>query len=650
MITFIRRMFASRIGIGIALAFLVIVGFAFALSDVNRYNHQGSVAAGYAARVGDQQISLADLRQRIQRAYEAERQNNPQLTLQQFVNGGAFDRILKEMTDIYALHAYARDIGINIDKTAIDAIIARNPAFAGLNGNFDQKTYEAVLQRSGTTPAKMRTDLEIETIVRQFVAPTAILPSVPRAIALPYASLLLEERRGQAVFIPASQLAPAAAPSEAALNRFYSASRARYLIPERRAIRYALLDEAAVRTPPAVTPAEIEAEYRANASQYAAKESRRLSQVIASSRAAADRVVAAARAGRSLADAAQSAGLAATPVTAASQSEFAASTNPEVARAVFAASDGSLVGPLQVPLGWIILHIDGVDRQAARPLASVSDALATTLRERKKQEAMVDLFNRAQDALNGGAPVTEVAQDLGLQIVTTPAMLPDGSAPGAPDYRAPPFIRALLSPAFQAGDGDPGQVVTLQQNRLFALLDVAQVVPAAPPPLASVRDRVVADWRQDEGNKAARARARQILAAVERGSTLADAARTVGSIGTVQAIGGRRLELTSREGRIPPELALLFSMARGTAKTLELPGRVGWMVLRLDTVTRGDASGERNAQLIAAVQQQFGQALAGEYVDVLVEAARAAHPVTLNRDAVRELREQLGGATPTTVN
>lgn len=642
MITAIRRLVTSKVGAAIALTFLVIIGFAFVLSDVNTTG-QGQVAQGSVARVGEQQISINDLRQRVTRAYQAERQQNPGLSMEQFVRGGAFDRLFKEMTDIYALHAYAQDIGIGIDKTAIDAIIARNPAFAGINGSFDQTAYTQALQQSGTTPARFRSDLEIEALVRQLVGPVGLIPSVPRGIAVPYAALLLEQRAGQAVFIPASRFAPTAAPTPAQLTAFYGSQRARYLIPERRSIRYAILDEGALKAVPAVTPAEIEADFRANAAQYAAKETRRFTQVIAGSKAVADRIAAAARSGTSLGDAARAASLAATPVNAASQSDFASATNAAVARAAFTADTNAVVGPLQVPLGWVVLHVDVIDRQSARTLAQVSDQIRTVLTTRKRQEAMVDLFNGVQDALNSGATVSEVAQENGLRIVTTPPLLPNGSAPGNASYRPDPLMPALLGPAFQVGEGDHGQVITLQDNRVFALVEVAQVTPAAPPPLASVSDAVTADWRRSEGGKVARARARQILAATERGTALSAAAAAAGVGGAVQPIGGRRLSLTSREGRVPPEIALLFSMPQGSAKTLELPGNVGWMVIRLDRVIRGDATGEREQGLVNAVQQQFSGALAGEYVDVLVEAARRAHPVSVDQAALATLREQLGG-------
>ncbi|MFM6853031.1 MAG: peptidyl-prolyl cis-trans isomerase [Sphingopyxis sp.] len=641
MITAIRRMITSKVGAVVALVFLAIVGLAFAMSDINGTSNAsgGAVAADSVASVGKRQITLAYLRQRLDRAYANAARQQPGLTMQQFVASGGLDRLVKETTDIVALEQYARAHGVSVDKVAIDAVITRNPAFAGLNGSFSQAAYEAALQREGTTDAQLRADLTTESIVRQLIAPVGSIDAVPNGVATPYASLLLEQRQGQATFISAAQLAPTAAPTAAQLSAYYASQRARYTIPERRALRYALLDESAVRTPPAVTPAEVAAEYQAQAATYAASESRNFAQVIAGSRAVADRIAAAVRGGATLANAARTAGLTAAPVNAASEAQYAGATSPAVARAAFAASRGGVVGPLQVPLGFVIVQVNSVDARPARSLAQATGEITATLTARKKQEAMISLFNQVQDALNNGATVAEVATDKGLRVVTTPPLLPNGTAPGNSAYRPDPLMANLLSAAFSAGEGDHGQVITLQENRVFALVEVAQTLPAAPPPLAQVSEAITRDWRLAEGAKLARARARTILAAVERGQSLSAAA--AGHGGNVQSIGGRRINLSNREQRVPAEIALLFSMPQGSAKTLELPGNAGWMVIHLNRVERGDATAQ--PQLIEAVRQQFRDALGAEYVGTMVAAARRAFPVTTNDAAIRTLRNQLAG-------
>lgn len=646
MITTLRRLFSSKVGAFLALAFIALMGLAFALSDVNGFMGGGSgVSGGHVARVGGREISINELRQRAQQAYDQQRAQMPGLSFAQFVAGGGLDRALDQMIDIYAIEQYARDHGMGIDKVAVDAAIARIPAFAGIDGNFSQENFRARVREMGLTEADVRADIERTAIVRQLLLPVGSIPAVPRNIALPYASLLLEQRQGLATFIPASRYAPASGPTDAQLTQFYNSQRARYTVPERRAIRYALFDQGNVRSVPAVTDAEVAAAYRANAAQYAASESRRIVQVIAGTREVADRIAAAVRGGQSVEAAARAAGLAAGPVNASSQSTYAASTSAAVARAAFAADRGAMVGPLQVPLGFIVLKVESIDRRAAQTLADASNTIRTRLTEEKREEALRTLYNTLQDRLNGGSSVEELATEFGLQARSTPALLPNGQSPEQPSFRPDPLLPALLGPAFAAGEGDPAQIVALQDNRIFAMVEVARLLPDAPPPLADIRERVTADWRRTQGAIAARTRARAIVAAVEGGTAFRAAAQAQGAAGDIQSIGGRRINLSQAQGRVPPEMALLFSMPRGTAKALEMPGSAGWMVIYLDQVVRGDAS--EQAELLQGVQQQFGTALGSEYVAALVRAARDEVGVSIAAERVAELRGQLSGNAPT---
>jgi peptidyl-prolyl cis-trans isomerase D len=650
MITAIRRIFSSKLGAAIALAFVLLMGLAFAVTDVNGFMGGGTsgVSGGNVARVGDRQISMNELRQRIDRAYDRQRAENPGLSREQFIASGAIDSILGELIDVYAVEQYARENGFGIDKAVIDRAIASNPQFAGITGNFDQTVFDGVLRQMNTNERDVRRDLENAGIARQLLGPFATVRNVPENIALPYTALLLESREGQATFIPAARFRPTGNPTDAQLQTYYRSQQARYMMPERRAIRYALLDESAVRTPPTVTDAEIATEYRANPAVFAARETRNLSQVITSDRAVADRIAAAARGGQSLSAAATAAGLAAASLSEQTRERYTAATNAEAARAVFAASDGALIGPIAVPLGFAIIRVEDVDSRAAVTLAEATPPIRTRLLERKRQEALVDVYNGIQDALSNGSTVAEVAEERGLTIRTTPPLISSGTAPGDASFRPDPLLPALVSPAFAAGEGDPAQIITLQENRIFALVEVARIIPAAPPALATIRERVSNDWRLAEGARQARTRARAIVTAIERGTGFAAAAQAQGASDGVQRLGGRRLQLVQGQGRVPPEISLLFSMAPGTARTLELPNNAGWMVINLNRIIRGNPA--ENAELVAQVRQQFGPSLGREYVQSLVNAARRSVGVTISDETVAELRRQLTGSATAPVN
>lgn len=645
MITAIRAMFSSTIGKFLALAFVALVGVAFALGDVTGNSTFGGLGGANVAKVGGEEIGVGELRDRVRQAYDQARQQQPGMTMAAFVESGGLDQVLDQLVEGLAFDQYATELGFGVSKRLIDGRIADLPAFAGVSGRFDQTVFENFLRQNGLTESQLRRDLRQQLLIEQLAAPIATMPRIAPGMAQPYAALLLEQRRGQATFIPASPFAPTADPGDATLQKFLSQNRSKFTVPERRAIQYAVFDRSAVPVP-AVTDAEIAKVYKDNAAQYAASETRRFSQVIVPDQAAATALAAKVRGGTSLAAAAQAAGLSASTTGDLTQSAFAATASAAAAKAAFAAKQGDLVGPTQTGLGWTVARVENVTVRPARSLAEASAEIRTELAKNKANEAIVDYYNRLQDAVNGGASIDEIAADRKLQLVETPALLPSGRAPAQPAFALAPEMAPLVAQAFQAAGEGESHIATLVENEKFAVYAVKSIVAAAPPPFAQIRPALLSEWRFAEGQKIARDKARAIVKAVEGGKSLNEAVAAAGpNIGNVQAIGGRRAELGAGGKPVPPELALLFSMAKDSVKTLEIPGNRGWMVIALNEVQRPDPK-SIEPQRVAAIAQPLAPAFGNELIEQLAAEAKRRVGVTINKTLVDQLRAELTGNAP----
>ena len=645
MITAIRAMFSSTIGKFLALAFVVLVGLAFALGDVTGNSTFGGIGDANVAKVGDQEIGLGELRNRVDQAYRQAQQSQPGLTKVAFIESGGLDQVLDQLIEGLAFDQLAAQMGFGVSDRLIDGRIADIPAFAGVGGKFDQKVFEKALRENGITSAQLRLDLRQQLVVEQLAGPIGSVPRVAAGLARPYAMLPLEQRRGQATFIPSSPFAPAGDPGDAVLKKYLSQNAAKFTIPERRVIQYALFDRAAVPVP-AVTDAEIAKVYKDNAAQFAASETRRFAQVIVPDQATANSLAAKVRGGTSLAAAAQAAGLSASTTGDLTQTAYAATASAAAAKAAFAAKRGDLIGPTQTGLGWTIARVEDVTAKPARSLAEATPEIRTELAKNKANEAIVDYYNAIQDAVNGGASIEEIAADRKLQLVETPAILPSGRAPGQPAYTPAAELAPLVAQAFQAAGEGESHLATLVENEKFGVYAVKSITAAAPPPFAQIRTDLLGEWRFAEGQKVARDKARAITKAVEGGKSLAEAVAAAGpNIGSVQTIGGRRGELGANGQRVSPDLALLFSMAKGSVKTLEIPGNRGWMVVALNEVQRPDPKSIEPA-LVDGISRQLAPAFGNELVQQLAAEARRRVGVTINKKLVDQLRRELTGTAP----
>src|SRR3546814_6282603 len=94
------------------------------------------------------------------------------------------------------------------------------------------------------------------------------LASVPDGLVKPYAELLLEERTGSIGIIPSEAFAEKTPPSDADVQAFYAKNSRRYMVPERRVVRYAPITYDALGAAVAPTGAEIQRFYTARSEEH----------------------------------------------------------------------------------------------------------------------------------------------------------------------------------------------------------------------------------------------------------------------------------------------------------------------------------------------------------------------------------------------
>ena len=232
-----------------------------------------------------------------------------------------------------------------------------------------------------------------------------------------------------------------------------------------------------------------------------------------------------------------------------------------------------------------------------------------------------------------------------LTVAQTPPVTAQGAAPSDPAYRAPPEIAPLLQTAFEVEVNAEPVVETIAPNERYALVSVTNVVPAAAPPLAQIRERVKADLAARNASERAKAVAASIVSKINAGTP---AARAFGEaqvkLPPVQGVTATRRDIARQGQQVPPALAVLFSLPRGKARVMPAPNTSGWFVVYLDKIVPGNASG--TPELIDAVKGQFTQVMGDEFAQQFTAAMRAKAKVKRNEDAMKQLRQDLlgGGA------
>lgn len=642
MLQFFRNIFKTKLGLLLTFGFLALIAVAFATADVANTGSFGGVAGGdRVAVVGDTRISTAELTRAAGQALDRAQQQEPTLSMPAFIARGGLEEVLNQLIDRTAIAEYARSQGFRAGDNLVNSEIRQIPAFRGPDGNFSPEVYQAALAGQGLNDSLVRDDLRQGLLAQLLLEPATFGVAYPQAAANRYALLFKERRVGSVGFLPASTFAPAGEPDQATLNRFYQSARASFIRPERRVIRYATFGPEAVSGQLAPTPAAIAARYQRDAAQYAARELRSFTQLIVPTQAAAEAIRQRVAGGATLEAAAQAAGLRTSSVAATQQAALRSQSSAAVATAYFGAAQGGLTAAARSPLGWHVARVDTVNRESAQTLAQATPAITAALTQENRARAIADLSADIEARLDEGETLAQVAQSLRLSPQTTAPVLADGrgyaGGAGAPGELAP-----ALATAFQMDESSP-QLAQLPGSERFLIFEVTQVTPSAVAPLAEIRPDVVAAWRLSEGSRLAKAAADRIAAKVARGTAYAAAvAAERPGLPAADAINLSREELAARRERVEPPLALLFSMAQGTAKPLQAPRNEGWFVVDLDRIELGTlAPGD---PLAAQARSELATTLSSELTQQAVAAIRKEVGVETNRAAIDAVRKQLSGS------
>jgi len=643
MLSLFRNFFQSKIGLPIFIGFLVIVALAFAATDISGSATFGGLSGDDdIAVVGDERITANEMTGAMNNALDRARQQDPSITMAQFIAEGGLDREIELMIDRYAIGEFARTYGLRAGENLVNSEILQIGAFRNLTGEFDQATYQAALRRQGITDAELRQDIAAGLLAQMVLRPALATPFLPEAAARQYTKLVLERREGQIALIPSLQFAPEGDPSTEDLAEFYNANRSEFIVPERRTIRIASLSAEDIAADVEPTQAEIAARYERDTERYEAGEQRSVRSFVVPTQQGARALVERVRGGLSLEAAAREAGFEVSSSELLDREALAEETSFELAQRVFAADEGDVVQPARSQLGWYVARVENVERTPARPLDEVRDEIAGELQAEAEAETLAELSSRIEELVDTGTSLSEVAEEFALETRVIPGVTADGQLYGSPGEQLDPQLRPILETAFLMDENEP-QLAELVPGQQFLVFDVSNVTESAAPPIAEVREEVVASWRLEEGSEAARAAANRIAEKVRDGAELAEALREEDpSLTQIERINlSRRQLLANAQQRIPAPLVLFFSMAEGSTKLLEDSNDLGWYVLDLDSIEA--EANEDDSQLVGQTRDQLAPALIAEYNAQLAAAIREEIGVERNAEAIADLRRRLAG-------
>ena len=551
------------------------------------------------------------------------------ITVDQAIQIGLLDQTLQNMTVQSLIVAATDRLGLSASDDQIVDLIHRQ--FRDSTGTFDRTAYQTFLASNGWTEeefvARARRDLARNQLLGALG--TGSDKTVPESIVKALHAYREERRIAEAVRIDAAALPAPEQPDDATLAAYYDAHKTEYETPEYRGISWLAVSPQSIAGSIEIPEDELRTAFDERKDSFGTKGTRTVDQAVfadeAEAKAAFDRI----QAGEDFAAVAGD-------LTGMSAAELDFGTVgrdelPEgTADAVFAVTEpGTVTEPVESPFGWHLFRIREATVGAPATFEDVRDELKRELALDRAYDEVFERSNALEDSLAGGATLEETAQSLGIPLNQIPFVARDGSQPSGGIVTTLPG-EPFLTTAFET---EVGGQSTLSETRdgTYFILRVDGVEPPKIPELDQIRPQVVDNWTTEQRLEQAEDLADAIVAAVNDGTPLGDAA-------AAQGLTVERLPPITRRGQAlpsgwPPAVAgALFEQKAGAASAVS--SDQGAAVISLVNVIEG---GGALAAPETQVREEVSGGISSDLVELLLADLESRHQVEVNPGAVRQL-------------
>jgi len=604
--------------------FLVISFAIWGIGDIFRGFGRSTVA-----KIGRTEITVEQFRtlynDRLQQySRQAGRAIGPeqarQLGLDRLVIGQVVSEIL--------LDERARVLGLALSDAEVAKQITADPAFQGLNGQFDRARFEQVIRNAGFTEARFVAEQRRRLLRRELAGTIASGLSAPKALVEAASRYENEQRSVEFVLLDRAQAGEIPPPAPELLAKYFEERKNFFRAPEYRKLVVVSLIPTEQARWMEISDADIKRAYEERHARYVTPERRHVLQIdfpnAEAASAAAERIAK----GASFADIAKELGKNEKDIDLGTVTK-AAMIDRTAADAAFALKEGEVSAPVQGRFGTVLVQVLKIEPEQVRSLEQVAGELKQELAIARAKTEVFDVYNKIEDARAEGKLLAETAATLKLEARTIEAVDRSGRDPAGMPVNLPDAQR-LLPLAFTTDVGVERDPLQFQDGYIW--FDVVGITPSRERPLDEVKEQVETRWRDQEIATRLNARATEIVDKLKAGGTLANVA-TADHL-KLEALSG--LKRGDASGALSTAAVdAVFRTAKdavGTAEAREPGEQVVFRVTEI-VVPPLDMASEEVKRTVDTLNRGLSEDLLSEYIARLESEVG----VTINQSALNQV-------------
>ena len=523
---------------------------------------------GIVAEIEGRQITAADFRRvYLQQLDQLRASSGGEITVDLLRQLGIDRQILLQMINEQATLAEAGRLGLSVTDAEVRERLLTLPGLQDVNGQFIGEAgyrQRLRLQNPPITPDEFEEDL------RQSLLMDRLQTVLTDWITISDAELEEEYRRRNekvklgVVTFSADDYRDEVEASDEDIATLYARNAGDYEVPEKRRIRFLVVDVDSIAEALTIPPDEIENSYNANIDRYSTPGRVRASHILLglggkdeeTVRQQGEAILAQARAGADFAELARQYSEDEGTAELGGDLDFFGRGQmvPEFEAAAFEMEPGTVSDLVQTAIGFHIIKVVEKVEEVIQPLDEVTELITNQLKYDRSQARGTALAQSIAAEVTRPPDLDRAAAVRGLTVQES-----EFAAVNEPILGLGP-VPALMSVAFQLAEGEVEGLIRIPQG--YAFITVTGIQEPYIPPLEDVRDEVQDDVIQRKAQEAAREKAAETAASLQDADDFAGAAEAAELVvETTELI--TRGSLVAGLG-VSPELdAVAFSLASG---------------------------------------------------------------------------------------
>ncbi len=504
----------------IVLKFLLFGLLLLAFVGLALMDYRGMLSGNYqssnVATIDGEKITTVEFEQLMQQALRRQK-----MSTEEAYKSGYPAQYLQNEINSRVLTRNVRDLGLIVsnEEAAKQLQVMISPLTA--QGMDKKEALQRMLYNMGISEGQlvesMKAQIGVETLMKSISTGIKAPPQMAQD-ALKYRS---EARRAEYFTVSADEAGKAEQPDDKALEEYYKKISSRFMIPESRTLAVLVVDAKSLGLSKDPTEAERKAWYEEHKDSYKVGERRVIAQLVVPKKEDADKLFAEAQKEKNLEALSKGAGKGIS--TYVRSGEYTEAETPTGLTDAFTAEKGTVLSPVETPLGFLIAQIEDVKPASVRDYDEVKADVAEAMSAANDSgEALMKRADEIEDLIAGGKGLEEIAQQMKLKVETLDKVTQNDLA-----VTKLPAADQIFAEGFKLSKGTISQRIDAPSGE-FVIVEVRDVFPAQEQPIAKVHADVLKAWNAEKKSSLLDQATSKILDRLKMGEDFDSVAKSLG--------------------------------------------------------------------------------------------------------------------------